>query len=756
MNSAENGKEVAGINLVESFTGRVKPCEKPSEAALSGDEPGGRTQKRRVIRTIRKRSSLDAAGKNAADLSVDSSGNGDGQALNPEADKGSDRDGQGLNPAAGAGRSDSPNDRGSASMDPESGRRGAADNGIAETKETGAGKGKRRDKKIAVVPAESGSTESGGAEKGRRKNKSMAVDPAKSSGTEGTPAETQQSIKESHSAEKPAISKKHDSAEMQAVSGAQDSVETQTVPDKSASVETPALSGKHGSAEKRVAPGKQDSAEARTVPGKPDSVETPAVSREHAPGEKRKRVENLEAFGREIFPFLDLKPFHRAYYRVLEAFARGRIRKLMISMPPQHGKSLGATTLLPAYLLGLNPDLRVAIASYSASLASKFNRRVQRILESKEYRAIFPDTTIKHGTRPPEYIRTSDEVEIIGREGSLLSVGREGSLTGNRVDCFILDDLYKDALEANSPLVRENCREWYTSVVKTRMHNDSSELLVFTRWHEEDLIGDLQRAERVIGLRAWEELDDVPAEVWVALNFEAVKQSEATEIDPRQSGEALWPERQSVALLEAKRRLDPVRFEAMYQGHPSSAEGLLYGNRFQSYETLPEAVHHVGNYTDTADTGEDYLCSLCYVAGADGAIYITDAVYTREAMEVTELAVSEMLRRNGTRRADIESNNGGRGFARAVQRLAPETAVDWFHQSGNKEARILSHSATVLHRLRWPAGWAQRWPELHTHLVTYRRKFNANRWHDAADVVTGIVERECSAAEKKGGRIRFL
>ena len=79
-----------------------------------------------------------------------------------------------------------------------------------------------------------------------------------------------------------------------------------------------------------------------------------------------------------------------------------------------------------------------------------------------------PDHAIKQGTKPPGYIRTVDEVEVIGRRGGLLSVGREGSLTGNRVDCFILDDLYKDALEANSPIVRANCWEWYTSVVRTR------------------------------------------------------------------------------------------------------------------------------------------------------------------------------------------------------------------------------------------------------------------------------------------------
>ena len=111
---------------------------------------------------------------------------------------------------------------------------------------------------------------------------------------------------------------------------------------------------------------------------------------------------------------------------MLDAFAAGRIRRLIVTMPPQHGSSVGATTLLPAYILGLDPDCRVAIASYSGLLASKFNRRVQRILDSREYAAFFPATTIKHGAKPPGYIRTSDEVEIVDRRGGLLSVGREG------------------------------------------------------------------------------------------------------------------------------------------------------------------------------------------------------------------------------------------------------------------------------------------------------------------------------------------
>lgn len=460
-------------------------------------------------------------------------------------------------------------------------------------------------------------------------------------------------------------------------------------------------------------------------------------------------------FASEVYPFLDMQAFHSRYYRLLELFARGKVRRLIVSMPPQHGKSVGASTLLPAYMLGLNPDMRIAIASYSSMLASKFNRRVQRILESREYGALFPDTSIKQGGRPPQYIRTADEVEIVGHDGGLLSVGREGSLTGNRVDCFILDDLYKDAMEANSPIVRENCWEWYTSVVKTRMHNTSQELIVFTRWHEEDLIGSLRQMEHVADMTSWDDVERV-GDGWLHLNFEAIKTGEKSEIDPREAGEALWPERQSVALLEQKRRLDPVRFEAMYQGRPSSRGGQLYGESFVEWDTLPDHIVRRANYTDTADEGDDYLCSISYAVDADGVIYVLDAVYSREPMEVTEQLVGDMLMRSEVRSAAVESNNGGRGFARAVQRLAPYVKVEWFHQSGNKQARILSHSATVLYLVRFPRGWAQRWPELYAHLVSYRRDFHSNRWHDAADVVTGIVEREASGLSRTGRKIHFL
>ena len=451
---------------------------------------------------------------------------------------------------------------------------------------------------------------------------------------------------------------------------------------------------------------------------------------------------SFERFAEEVYPFLEITPFHRTYYRILELYAHGKIRKLIVSMPPQHGKSVGASTLLPAYMLGIDPDQRIAIASYSGTLASRFNRRVQRILESREYNALFPDTTIKQGTKPAGYIRTSDEVEIVGHKGELLSVGREGSLTGNRVDCFILDDLYKDAMEAQSPLVRQNCWEWYTSVVRTRMHNASREIIVFTRWHEEDLIGKLMATEHVRMFERWSDVDALGYDEWLYLNFEAIKASPSTEIDPRECGEALWAEQHSAALLESKRRLDPMRFEAMYQGHPTAREGLLYGDGFREYDELPRDIVRRASYTDTADGGGDYLCSVAYAVDSDGLVYVTDVAYTDEPMEVSEVMVSDMLKRNDTREVVVESNNGGRGFARSLQRLLPHVRVEWFHQSANKEARILSNSATVLHNIRMPRGWNRRWPLFYANLTTYRRLFKANKHDDAADVLTGIVERE--------------
>lgn len=465
---------------------------------------------------------------------------------------------------------------------------------------------------------------------------------------------------------------------------------------------------------------------------------------------------SLGIFAKIVMPTLQLSPFHVAYYRTLQAFAEGRIKRLIVTVPPQHGKSQGSTRILPAYLLGINPELRIAIASYSDTFAKKFNRDVQRIIDTAEYNAIFPETTLNRSsvvTVAGSFLRNSSEFEVVNHTGSLKAVGRGGGLTGNPVDVMILDDLYKDAAEGNSPTIREAAWEWYTSVVRTRQHNDSRELIVFTRWHEDDLIGRLEKSERVFSIKSLDDLDALPSgvDVWAKINFEAIKESDATDIDPRAEGEVLWPDRHNLETLSSKRKLDPHTFQCLYQGAPASREGLLYSD-FCTYGSLPEDIVKRGAYVDTADTGSDYLCALAYAVDKDGFVYITDAVYTQEPMEVTEGMVAEMLVRSGTKQAVVESNNGGRGFARSVQRLVPHIRVEWFAQTGNKESRVLSNSATVMQLVRWPSSWSAMWPLLFAHLTTFKRSFKANAHDDCADALTGIVEREST---KRTGQYNF-
>ena len=450
---------------------------------------------------------------------------------------------------------------------------------------------------------------------------------------------------------------------------------------------------------------------------------------------------NLIDFTRYTFDAFKPAPFHLAYYKILDLFAQGKIKNLIISMPPQHGKSEGSSRRLSSYLLGKNPDLKIGIATYNQKFSRKFNRDNQRIIDSQKYHNLFPETNLcSVGAINSKFIRTADEFEIVDSEGGLNNVGRGSAFTGLTVDIAILDDVYKDYAEAKSPVIRESSIDWYSTVVNTRLHNDSQRLLVFTRWDEEDLIGHIETTEEVEIIESFSQLEDPDPEKWYKINFEAIKTGKPTEIDPRKKGEPLWPEKHSLKNLLKAKALDPEKFESLYQGNPRPAEGILY-KRFTEYDTLPDIVKK-GNYTDTADTGKDKLCSICYNKGNDGLIYVTDILYTDEPMEVTEPATAKMLDKNGTVEADIESNNGGRGFARNVKKLLTSRCdVKWFHQGGNKESRILTNSATVQQYVVFPKGWILKWPEFANDVLRYKRMFSANNFDDAPDTLTGMVEK---------------
>lgn len=435
---------------------------------------------------------------------------------------------------------------------------------------------------------------------------------------------------------------------------------------------------------------------------------------------------------------------------------------------PTHN-SEGSSRKLPAFMLGLNPDTKICIGSYAATIARDFNRDVQRIIDTPSYRELFPETYLNGSnvvTMANTYLRNSDVIEMVGHKGSLRVVGRGGSLTSKTVDVSILDDVYKDYAEGNSPIVRNAAWKWYTTVVRTRLHNDSQELIVFTRWHDDDLIGRIEKSgETVIEIKSWDDVKNIPAGAWVRINFEGLKTGEPTEIDPREPGAALWDRRHSRAKLEGQRALDPVQFQCLYQGNPGNAEGKLYRNPFRTYVDKSEWGTFVrsGNYTDVADEGDDFTFSACYDVYKSGneawneqkkrfepILYalITDMVFTQENTEVTSVTVPEMINRCGTQKAWIESNNGGAGFEKLIRKKI-KAISEPFYQGANKESRIITNSASVNAQIIMPLGWEERFPKIHEHVTGFLRDFPANEHDDPEDGLTGIYEKELADGDTR-------
>jgi len=268
---------------------------------------------------------------------------------------------------------------------------------------------------------------------------------------------------------------------------------------------------------------------------------------------------------------------HKLLAEHLEKFARGEIKKLMVFMPPQHGKSEQTSRRLPAYLLGLNPKLRIVGASYSADIAASFNRDVQRIIDSEDYRLAFPNTCLSgrniKTSAKGSFLRNADIFEVVEHKGSYKSVGVGGSLTGFTSDILIIDDPVKDAVEAQSPTDQARKWDWYTSVALTRQHNEAQQLITMTRWDKNDLCGKI--------------LEKMP-KGWVVLHLEALRQNVHHPKDPRKQGEALWESRHSKERIMEIADADPRTFDALFQGDPKPSLDRLYCPSFNYGRSVKE------------------------------------------------------------------------------------------------------------------------------------------------------------------------
>lgn len=243
------------------------------------------------------------------------------------------------------------------------------------------------------------------------------------------------------------------------------------------------------------------------------------------------------------------------------------VNKLMLFVPPQHGKSELASRQFPAWVFGKDPNTKIAAASYSIDLARGFNRSIQRTIDSALYKLVFPGVFLNSKNVASDskgsFLRNTEEFEIVDKTGSYKAVGVMGGLSGHPVDLAIIDDPVKDRLEADSPTYRNRVWDWYLNVLEARLHNRSKVLLIMTRWHEDDLAGRLL---------------DYEAEDWKVIKIPAIKHEGGTYPlidDPRDNGQVLWPEKHSLEkILKTKKKNEAV-FESLYQQNPTPPEGNI-------------------------------------------------------------------------------------------------------------------------------------------------------------------------------------
>jgi len=291
-------------------------------------------------------------------------------------------------------------------------------------------------------------------------------------------------------------------------------------------------------------------------------------------------------------------------------------------------------------------------------------------------------------------------------------------------NCLIVDDILKGAEEALNENHLDKLWTWYTSTFLSRTSGQAGEALEIinmTRWSKKDLCGRILEGEYK---------DD-----WYVLSMEAYNEATGKML----CDDFLSHER----YLNLRSQMVDMIFEANYHQKPIDLQGILY-KQLKTYDKLPVTIKRVLNYTDTADTGKDWLCSIVF-GEYNGEAYILDVLYTQEGMEITEPATAKFLYDNKVNLAQIESNNGGRGFARALQRLlwekhqSKQTVIKWFTQTKNKEARIFSASAFVQEHIYFPLNWKDRWPEFYRDLTSYQKE-GKNKFDDSADTISGIAE----------------
>lgn len=447
----------------------------------------------------------------------------------------------------------------------------------------------------------------------------------------------------------------------------------------------------------------------------------------------------IELARREFFFYCNLKApdFYKTDRRYLvdlcnefQDFIQSDDEVMIVNEPPRHGKSRTAG-LLVEWVLGNDQSQKIMTGSYNETLSTMFSKNVRNDIQevkADQYKPVFSDVF------PGVSIKQGDGAmnlwSLEGGYNNYLATSPTGTATGFGASLLIIDDLIKNAEEANNELVKEKHWSWFTDTMLSRLEEGGKIIIIMTRWASDDLAG-----------RALEHFKEAGAKVR-HISMKAMLNSETHEM--------LCPEVLSYKSYQAKiKAMGADIASANYQQEPIDLKGRLYTS-FKTYDKLP--VDENGNslftgiysYTDTADEGADYLCSIIFGVYMKEA-YVLDVYYTNAGMEITEKETAKRHDEYLVNKARIESNNGGSGFARNIKRISEEelknkrTVFTWFHQSKNKKARILSNATWVMEHIYYPKNWKNKWPEYHRDMSRYQRE-GSNKHDDAQDATTGVAE----------------
>ncbi len=332
----------------------------------------------------------------------------------------------------------------------------------------------------------------------------------------------------------------------------------------------------------------------------------------------KKGQEELLSFTILTQPDYEPNWHHELIAQKLEAVERGEIKRLMIFMPPRHGKSELASIKFPAWYLGRNPKRDIIACSYNDEFAEEFGRKVRNVVRDEKFKLMFNEKLSTDSKRMRRW--------TLKTGGGYVAAGVGGSITGRGADLFIIDDPIKNREEAASPTYRQRVWDWYTSTAYTRLHPGGAIIVILTRWHDDDLAGRLLELEN---------------NRWDVLSLPAI----ATKKEKyRNKGEALWPSRYNLDILNEIRDQDPYVWASLYQQNPVISETQEFKKEwFQKFKELPRILRKVTTVDPAISKRKRADESVVMTCGMDatGRIHILE--YTNRRMNPTEL-IDEIFR----------------------------------------------------------------------------------------------------------------